>query len=844
MPVQLARSGRLLWIPLAALALAWAFSFTPLYQRLDVLAFDVQARLVAQEHFFQDTLIIDIDDPSLREMQPFLGGWPYKRDVYAMLIDYLGEMGARTVAFDVVYADPREGDARLTESIERAPHIVLAATAISEAGEGDQTIPPHLTWKVPAGLHARAWPGAQLPLLKFTQAGSGAAVGVVSVVADQDGVLRRIPLFHQFRGQYLPAMPLATQLAGGPQQQIQVKDGIVQVGTHAWTTDADGAIHLHFPRNRNSVLSVPFSRVGLAMLGLPGQALDPSVFRGKTIFVGSTALFYDRVLTPVGDMNGVYILAIAHQLLARNLTLTPRHWRWTGLLLLIALLPSLLLLWHPQRSAMVGAALGLAAAVAVYVTQLGLLYWLKQESSLILPLLAVLVAGLLEALRALRLRDEEQEEKIHVLANNDPLTQLPNRFSMQEQMAHAIERAQTNHGSLAVLTINLDDFKTINNTLGHEIGDQLLVEVASRLRVSVQSSDIVARLDSNEFGIAVHSATAIAATQCANTILKALAKPYHLDKHELRVTSSIGVSMYPADGTDAALLLKQADTAMYHAKAQGRNTYHVFTPDLSEVALERFQIENQLRKALTRNELVLYYQPKVDMQTGRLSGAEALVRWNHPMRGLLGPGYFISIAESSDLVLPLGDWVLRAACRQIRAWHQAGFILNGRVAVNLSAPQFEQPGLPEHIAGILQETQVDARYLELEITESAAMTHPERSIETLKALRAMGLTIAVDDFGTGYSSLTYLKVFPVTSLKIDSSFVRNIETDPNDAAICASTIALAHKLGLKVVAEGVERSGQYTFLKQQQCGETQGYLISRPLPADAFAQFVPPLIPD
>jgi diguanylate cyclase (GGDEF)-like protein len=839
MRARFAKFGNVLWIPLTALALAWAFSLTSLYQKLDALAFDAQARLVAQEHYFTDTLMIDIDDASLREMQPYLGGWPYKRDVYAMLIDYLGEMGARTVALDVVFADPREGDARLQASIARAPHIVLAATALSETIAGEQAIPSNLVWKVPADLPASVWPGVQLPLPMLTQAQSGVEAGVISVQADRDGVLRRIPLFHQFRGQYLPAMPLATQGAGGPRPPVRVQSGgTIQVGDRAWPVDSRGEVCLQFPRNLNSVLSMPFSRVGLAMLGMPGQALDPAVFRGKTIFVGSSALYYDRILTPAGDMHGLYFLATAHQLLAHNLTLKPRHWAWTGLLLLIALLPALLLLKYPQRFALAGANLSLAAAVAVYLTHLGALYALKQENSLLLPLLAVSIAGLLEALRAVRLKETKQKKKIHALANNDPLTQLPNRISMQGQLALAIDNASAHRGSLVVLSIGLDDLKSINNTLGHEIGDQVLIETASRFRACAQSDCIVARLGGKEFGVMVRNATMIDATLYADAILRVVAKPYLVGKHELRVTCSVGISMYPTDGADAALLLKHADTALSHAKAQGRNTYHVFTADLSEIAMERLQIENQLHLALTRNELALHYQPKVDTQTGRLSGAEALVRWNHPVRGLLGPGYFIPIAESSDLALPLGEWILRATCRQIRAWHQEGFVLNGRVAVNLSASQFEQAGLPAQIASILEETGVDARCIELEITESVAMTHPERSIETLKALRAMGLTIAVDDFGTGYASLSYLRMFPVTSLKIDSSFVRNIETDPHDAAICASTIALAHQLGLKVVAEGIERAGQYQFLKQHQCGEIQGYLISHPLSAEAFSRFV------
>ena len=844
-PARIARFAQILWVPLGALALAWALSLTPLYQRLDVLTLDTQTRLVAQNHYFKDALVIDIDDHSLQEMQAYFGGWPYKRDIYAMLLDYLNEMGARTVAFDVVFADPREGDKRLSDAIARAGNVVLSATARSAVEEGERPVAlDGLAWIVPEGLPAQAWPAVQLPLQEFTRpAKASAHIGVVSVIADSDGMLRRLPLFYRFNGQYLPGLPVAAYFSAGPQPRVQINpDGTTQVGPFTWPADEEGAVRLYYPRNKNSVLTIPFARVARAMLGMQGQALDPNLFRGKTVFVGSTAFYSDSVQTPVGNMSGVDILAIAYESLGQHLILAPSDWRWTGMLLLIALLPSLLLFWQPRRRVRAGTKYSLAAAGIIYCSHLALLYWFKQESALLLPLLVVLIANLLELMRAIHIRNEEQKAEIHVLANDDPLTRLPNRFSMQMQLAHAIEHARIRHGSLAVLLIGLNELNAINTALGHETGDQLLIEVADRLRSSMPSNIILARLGGGEFVLC--SADASSALQDADTILAAIAKPYHLARQELRVSANVGISLYPDDGNDAATLVRQADSAMRNAKAQGRNTRSSFTPDIGQAAVDRLLLENQLHQALDRNELVLFYQPQIDMQSGRMIAVEALVRWNHPVHGLLGPDHFIPLAEKSELILPLGEWVVRTACQQMHAWHLAGLTHIKRVAVNLSALQFEQAALPTFVASILKETQLDAGHLELEITESVAMEKPERTIKILNTLLDMGIRLALDDFGTGYSSMTYLKQLPITTLKIDASFVRNIETDRYDAEICTATISLARKLGLNVVAEGVETPGQFRFLRKIECHEAQGFLISHPLPAAELAQFHPPPNPD
>jgi len=840
MSIRAAKFIHTLWIPLTALALTWALSFTSLYQQLDVWSLDKQTRLAAQQHFFQDALVIDIDDDSLRAMKPYFGSWPYKRDTFALLLDYLGEKGARAVVFDILFVDQRGNDGQLREAIARNPNVALAASMLNKTEGEEQTLTNlhGLTWDVPSGLPSLSWPAIQLPLASFTQPAPGyAGIGVASVQADLDGILRRLPLFHRFGAQIVPSLPLAAHFAGAPHPPVSFYPSGMQVGTFNWPTDKEGAVHLFYPSNPNSVLSMPFSHIAMAMLGSPGQELAPAMFRGKTVFIGSTAFFTDRIHTPVGELNGLYVLAITHQSLAQNLVLIPPRWYWTVGLLLIALVPALLLIWQPRRSALTGTAIGIGAALIVYIIHLSLLHWLKQESSLLLPLMVVLFTNMLETMRSLRHLNNEQNAKIHILANVDPLTRLPNCFALHALITHTIEGTHMNKSSFAILLLDLDDFNTINDTLGPETGDQILLDVTARLKSNVRTNDIVARLGGDKFCIVIHGGETASTVLCAEKILSALAQPFHLAGQALHITSSIGISLYPDDGHDVASLLKNAGAAMYYAKTQARNNYCQFTPDLSQGAMDRLLLENQLHQALARNEFVLFYQPQINVASGRMIAVEALVRWNHPEHGLLFPDSFIPMAESSGLILPLGEWVLRTACRQMQVWHAAGLMHINRMAINLSARQFEQPALPALVASVLKETQLDATHLELEITESAAMKNPQRSIEILNTLRSMGITLSLDDFGTGHSSLSYLKLFPITSLKIDKSFVRDIETDHLDAEICASTIGLAHKLGLNVVAEGVENEGQLLFLRNINCGDAQGYLFSRPLSATDLESF-------
>jgi len=430
------------------------------------------------------------------------------------------------------------------------------------------------------------------------------------------------------------------------------------------------------------------------------------------------------------------------------------------------------------------------------------------------------------------------EERIERLAHHDSLTGLFNRYNLEIRLSQALLTARREKHFLAVLFIDLDHFKVINDTLGHAIGDQLLVEVARRLQGCVRESDIVARQGGDEFVVVINTLDSPAvASLVAAKILHALSQPYDISNNRLHTSPSIGIAIFPGDGEDAETLMKNADAAMYHAKGQGRNNLQYFTAELNAAASERLLLERELREALKQNQLELHYQPQFAADADdfvRPQAVEALVRWRHPQRGLVPPGRFIPVAEESGLIEAIGNWVLDEAGRQLAEWKRAG-IGPRRVAVNISVHQLRNGGLVERVGNILKNHHLAHDELELEITESAAMSNPASAIEQLEALRHLGVTLAIDDFGTGYSSLAYLKRLPIQILKLDQTFVRDIETDENDAAISAATLALAHSLGLKVVAEGIETEGQSRFLRAHGCDLLQGYLYGRPEPAATLA---------
>ena len=432
---------------------------------------------------------------------------------------------------------------------------------------------------------------------------------------------------------------------------------------------------------------------------------------------------------------------------------------------------------------------------------------------------------------------EQHAEKIQYLAHHDPVTSLPNRFSLMTRLSQALELAKRFNSRLAVIFIDLDRFKNVNDSLGHHMGDRLLSQVAGRLIESIRSADIVARLGGDEFVVVLPLIrTNVAAAHAVRKIQLFLSKSYAVDGHDLSVTPSIGISVFPDDGETVEELMKNADLAMYHAKSGGRNNYQFFTQEMNLTVRARLVLESDLRGAVEREEFVLHYQPQIDTATGRVVGVEALIRWQHPLRGLVSPDSFIPITEETGLIISIGEFVLKTACRQLAEWQSQG-LPRFRVAVNLSMRQFKQSNLPALLAEILARTGIESRLLELEITESSAMDTPEVTILHLRRLREMGVELAIDDFGTGYSSLSYLKLFPVNRLKIDRSFVKDIDRDSDDAEIAAATIALAHTLGKEVVAEGVETKAQWSFLRGQQCDILQGYFFSKPLSPDAITAY-------
>jgi len=423
-------------------------------------------------------------------------------------------------------------------------------------------------------------------------------------------------------------------------------------------------------------------------------------------------------------------------------------------------------------------------------------------------------------------------------AHHDFLTGLPNRKLLNDRVSQAIALALRNTKKVAVLFLDLDGFKHINDSLGHSIGDRLLQAIAKRLVESVRGSDTVSRQGGDEFVVLlseVEGLESVAAT--VRRLLQVGTEPHDIDQHDLHVTACVGVSIYPDDGLDAETLIKNADTAMYQAKENGRQSYQFFKPAMNVRAVERQSIEGSLRRALERQEFAVHYQPKINLRTGEISGAEALIRWTHPTRGSVSPAQFIPIAEDCGLILPIGNWILREACKQARTWMEAGLPL-GTMGANISAMEFRNENFLEGVFSILEDTGLHPRFLELELTESVLMKRPESTASVLRALRAKGVQVAVDDFGTGYSSLSYLQKFSIDALKIDQSFVRRITTAPTETTIVTAVISMARSLKLRVVAEGVETLKELEFLQAHQCDEAQGYYFSRPVPAEQFAKLL------
>jgi diguanylate cyclase (GGDEF)-like protein len=433
---------------------------------------------------------------------------------------------------------------------------------------------------------------------------------------------------------------------------------------------------------------------------------------------------------------------------------------------------------------------------------------------------------------------KKSEETIRHLAYHDVLTGLPNRVLFEERLRIDLAQARRSRAKVAVMFLDLDRFKLVNDTVGHTGGDQLLQEVGRELSETIREGDTVARVGGDEFTFVLPGIErAEDAAVAAERILRRIRQPRTVAGQEFRITTSVGVTIFPRDGNSAEVLMRNADTAMYRAKERGRDNYQLFTPAMKTGLKEMLALENDLSHALERDELFVLYQPIVEIGSGRISGGEALLRWQHPRRGLVAPDEFIPLAEETGLIVPIGDWVLQAACRQAKAWHDAG-LGRSRITVNVSARQVEQPGLVRAVSTALAESGLPPDCLHLELTEGVVMRQVESVISTLTELRGLGVGISVDDFGTGYSSLGYLKRFPIDTIKIDRSFVRDVTTDQNDSAIVTTVIAMARGLNLRVVAEGVETEAQLAFLRENECHEFQGFLVSRPVSPAEFEALV------
>jgi len=468
------------------------------------------------------------------------------------------------------------------------------------------------------------------------------------------------------------------------------------------------------------------------------------------------------------------------------------------------------------------------------------------RAQLILGVFALIsgtVAGITLVVRTRQLEQniehrKKAEGRVRHLAYHDALTDLPNRALLEDRLATALAQARRKDRMLSVLYLDLDRFKRVNDTVGHALGDHVLQSVAERLTAIVREADTVARVGGDEFTILLPEISRVQdAVDLGDRVLDGLRQPLAIKRRELRAAVSMGIAVYPYDGEEADTLLRSAAIAMYRAKEQGGDSYQLYTPAMNAPIADPLALESELRRALEREEFVVFYQPQVSIADWQVVGVEALVRWQHPERGLVLPSDFIPMAEESGLIVPLGEWVLRTACAQARAWQEAG-LPPVWVAVNLSGRQFQQRDLAAVVGRVLEETSPDPRYLQLEITETVAVQDVDFTSRMLGRLKETGIQVAIDDFGCGHSSLNYLKRLPIDHVKIDQSFVRDLATDPNDTAIVGSIIAMAHELNLKVVAEGVETEQQLAFLAERRCDIAQGSLVSKPLPADAVQTII------
>lgn len=808
--------------------------YTDLLKRWDNLFYDSLIRLM-ERPAPEDILIIAIDDQSLNE----LGRWPWPRRRHAQLMEKLSHTGVKIIGFDLLFSEPDlndlEGDALFATALAKNKRVVLpvAYEHLSKIGLTEV-----------------------LPLPSMTQ--SAAGLGHVEILLDVDGVQRGLFLKAGLGAPDWPAFVsvMLAQAERLSEDSVRVKgreepspghsrsgkNKVVSPSPYAWTGDQFVLISFSGPPGH-------FERVSYADV-IQGR-ISPERFRDKYVFVGMTASgLAPRFPTPVAgisrQMPGVEVHANALDALRRGLVFYRLELMWRFLItLLFALSPVLFYFYLPPKGAFIATGVVLLMTVLMSAFFLWVFqFWIPPAVPLLAVSLCVPVLSwvrLENAAQALFREKERTLVTLHSLefqATHDSLTALPNRYLLFDRLKHAIQKAQRNQQQLALLFLDLDDFKKVNDGYGHFTGDSLLINVVDRLKVIARAEDTIARLGGDEFVVVLENLVneEVSAT-VAQKILETLKAPFLLNGHEFFVGGSIGISLHPRDGEDAETLLKNADTAMYRAKDTGRNTFQFYTEDMNARVVRRLVMEEDLRRAIKQEELELYYQLLMGVVEKQITGVECLLRWRHPEHGLIPPADFIPLAEETGLIIPIGEWVLRTACRQARYWMQLGFPML-RVAVNLSPRQFSQKDFTERVARVLNETKLDARALGFEITEGIIMKNVESAIKTLQILKSMGVHLSIDDFGTGYSSLSYLKSFPIDQLKIDQSFVRDITTDLNDAAISQAIIAMAHSMKLLVTAEGVETKAQAEFLELNGCDEMQGYYFCRPVSQDELTEML------
>jgi len=792
--------------------------YSDILGRLDDWIYDWQIRHSGRSPP-EDMVIVAIDEHSLDE----LGRWPWPRQRHTELMKELTRQRAKVVGFNIMFTEPDaqdpESDAALAAAIREHGRVVLPVSYESNS----------------SGLSVRE----VLPIQRLAQA--AASLGHVDADADPDGLVRSVFLRAGLGSPRWPAFGYAMLELDQP--HVQEASLLGERNPHAVGSSLAGVWV------RDNRMLIPFS-------GPPGhfkqvsyvdvlqRRLPVDTLRDKYVLVGVTANHLgDTLPTPVTararPMSGVEFHGHILTALQNSVILYPMApvWRLACLAILI-LIP--LRLYSQLTSLQV---LGLTVGLGILTLAGSLLLmrianiWLAPA-----PALAVLLLEYLwwfwRRLESMTRSLEKRERQMDFLSTHDPLTKLPNPELFRSQLDQAIAYAMKTRQSVGVLCIGLDRMKIINNTLSLSAGNALLKAVARRLKSRLRDGQIVARLGGDEFAVVVEGVMdQKEAARIAKRLLDLTPTPFIIEEKDVFVTCSIGISLYPRDSEDANTLLKCADIAMRRAKKQGGNQSLFYSKEMDVKGSEHLTLEKELRKAVTNGELELFFQPQLELASSRIIGTEALVRWRHPRRGFIHPSQFVPLAEEIGLIIPLGQWVFRAACLQAKVWCDMG-ISRMRMSVNLSPRQFMDKNILVHIAEALDESRLDPALLELEITENLMLEDLARCKQILGRLKEMGSSVSIDDFGTGYSSLSYLKRLPIDQLKIDQSFVRDIVTDPDDAAITSAVIAMTQKLGIGVVAEGVESEAQALFLKHQHCQQIQGYYVSPPAPAKEITRFL------